>query len=464
MGPSTFLEHWVKATGGECEREGDRQVLLAGADCGLPELAEFWAGESRPPLGGPEPLFLGHPYLEGALRHARQVGATALRHCPTPVRSRPGLAQEAARAFGFRNGRLELGAPVPRTVPWAIFSFCVTFVWDEKREEHVTVGVDLLTGARVDPAALERVWLEPGGLAGTCRERLLEAYQRARGYLQASVEGRLGGLQAEADRYREVELSRAERYYTGILGDLARRSASAEKIARTEADRAIRRRDLEQKFTLRAAARLWAVEQVDVPRLVLPAVLRERQVQRPLELGYNVMTHSFDPLPCEGCGTSGHTFRLCSEGHLTCPGCSGCCHGCRRDHCAACGGGRLVEGVCPGCRSRELEVRAAASRTVSAQGQAASGHGLASPGARSAGQPSLGSAGGQASDARSSAGQRNLRQPGRRSTSRGSGPSRTGPAGLVPLRNKPSHRPRLPRLFRDFPYDLWDLLEPADKM
>lgn len=366
MDCTRFLEGLVDVVGGAAETEGGTLRLLAPPSTGLPELAEF----ALTPEGEGEPLHLGHPYLEAAIEVARGQGQVAWRHSPEARLTRPGVEQLLRETLAFRNARLDLGRPQRTCLPWALFHFRVTAVYDEKRELLATVGLDLQSGARLPAGVLKKVWLEEGpGPEPAPLEGLTLAYERARAALPQELEGPARAFSREAERQLSVELARLEDYYREVLADLERRlaGASAErrpslaaKLEQTRKDRQLRRTDLEQKLRLRWTARLACLELVAVPRMVVPAQLTCKGASRTLLLSYNFLTHQPDPVLCQVCHRQEKVWWLCREGHLACPSCHQECSGCRKVRCPLCPSRTCAGCGEPGCPCRPRCERCAA--------------------------------------------------------------------------------------------------------
>ncbi len=363
MDATTFLEEVYRLHGGLVERQADRLVALAPPASGLPESAEVWAGTPDACPEGLEILHPGHPLLEAGIQRALQGGRFGLRHLVTAASHRKGLADLARRTFGFRNARLELGEGLASVVPWATFHFHVTFLWDEKREDLVSIPVDLHTGARVAQASLEKAWLDSGGLPGADRGGLSAGLGFARRHLRGELASRIQAMQNQARNHLEVEEARLASYYGGLIEDLAKRLGSASpqrragleaKRLQAEADWAARRTEMQDKFRLRVRAELACLEVVDLPRILMPSRLVAGKSVRELVLSYNLLTREFDPLACESCLGATHVVWMCESGHLSCAKCHSTCLGCDRPVCRVCQSedcARCRAVRCPACGS-----------------------------------------------------------------------------------------------------------------
>ena len=385
MDATVFLEEVYSASGGLVERQADRLLALAGAGSGLPESAEVWAGLPETCPEGLELLHPGHPLLEAAVQRALQTGRFGLRHLVAGTSRRQGLAELARRTFGFRNARVELGEGLPSVVPWAIFHFHVTFLWDEKREDLVSIPVDLHTGARAPLASLEKAWLDQGGLPGADRSNLPAGLEFARRHLRLELAPRIQALRAQAKSHLEVEEARLSSYYGGLLEDLGKRlrSASSERRAgleakrvQAEADWEARRAEMQDKFRLRVRAELACLEVVDLPRVLMPARLLVGKSAHERVLSYNLLTREFDPLACQVCLGATHVVWGCESGHVACARCHSACIACGRLVCRACPGqdcARCGARLCPECQacSAGCEQRASAAEAASQESRAA---------------------------------------------------------------------------------------------
>lgn len=356
MDATTFLEGVYRHHGGLVDRNGEVLTLLAPPSSGLAESADVWTGapEACPPEA--ELLHPGHPVLEAAMQRALQEGQVGLRHLVTGPTRRSGLDELARRTFGFRNARLQVREGHPATIPWVTFHFHVTFLWDEKREDLVSVAVDLQNGTRPPLERLARAWLDPGGLPGADRTGLERGLAMARRHLEQQLAPRLKSLQEQVTRHAGTEEERLSSYYGRLVQDLDKRLRSAApsrvaglqaKRSQAEAEWTARRAENLEKYRLRVRARLSCLEMIDLPRILLPATLTAGKAQRELVLSYSLLTHDFDPLACESCLGATRVVWLCDSGHLVCPTCYPSCPACGRASCHACPGG-----TCSTCGAR----------------------------------------------------------------------------------------------------------------
>ncbi|MBT9588727.1 hypothetical protein IV102_35660 [bacterium] len=348
-----FLRDCLPRLGAEVDWQGSSLELLAPPPLGNGDLQRYWTGEPQLCPADLAPLYPGHPLLESAQHSLLSVGQVQARHLPPSRLRKSDLPALARKAFACRNADLVVENPVPTTTPWLFFHFRVAYQWDERRVELRTVGVDSLHKTLLEPNCLEKVWLEAGPLQGD-RSQLLRAYEKAQQHLQRMIEPRLQSLQREASRFQEAERSRLERYYGTLIADLNRRQGSAEKMARVEQEREVRRRDLEEKVRMKVSASLVQVELIDLPREQMRAQLRQRKQAKPLTLTYNPARHDFDPLPCEHCQSPTRTLWLCGQGHVVCDKCYGVCLECRRPQCNGCLQAPRAT-LCHDCRQRQTE-------------------------------------------------------------------------------------------------------------
>ena len=346
MQPAEFLEKYVDFAGGASERNGPQLSILAPPHLSEVGAHEFWVADEEPPNRELSLLYLGHPFLEQVLDAARKDGVVACRHAPPPPSRRTDLLQRLSRQITFRNATITPGNPIARVTPWLLFTFGVTYIWDDKRQEIRRVGVDAFHGCSFDPAVLSRCWLEEGPL--TREIDLGSGYQAAQKLLERRIEPRVQALQRDSSRYLEVESSRLERYYEQLLQDLRKREKSGDKVKRTEAERDARRRDLEDRFRLRVQARVIQLERIDLYRDHLPLTVSRRKVTRSLQLTYNYLLKEFDPCPCDACQSRVNLVWLCEQGHILCSGCYQECIHCKSSRCAACLGSP-VQARCPSC-------------------------------------------------------------------------------------------------------------------
>lgn len=347
-----FLEQFVSVQGGDCERSPEQLTVLPPPLFPIQDVQTFWMAPQEPREDQPSRLFPGHPFLEAVLETARRDSRVLVQHATQSPSRRADLASAAARHFAVRNCSLSCANPTRVVSAWVTFTYAVTYVWDDKRQEVRSLTLDSLHGYVVDPIGLTRSWLEPGPLDSVTETDHAWLHGRAQSLLERAMSERTKRFQAESDRQLAVELARTERYYGELIRDQSRRQSAEAKVARTQAELESRRRDLRDKFRLRVQARLVAVRVVDLARTQLEARLTRKGLTRHFRITHNPLTQEFDPVCCDHCQTGTQALFLCDEKHILCDGCRGECSMCRQPLCPICLGLQLLPKCCAACVER----------------------------------------------------------------------------------------------------------------
>jgi hypothetical protein len=221
---------------------------------------------------------------------------------------------------------------------------------------------------------------------------LLRLYRLATAYLERHLQGELLTFAADATQRLMQERGRLEEYYAGLTQEILdplrkvfRRMASlsvrsqlthssktqmeyveqmramkleanhlesqyAEELEQLAAEKELRLRELDLKYTSRVELHLVSVAAVHVPRIEYAFRISGKQ-RREITLFYDVLHDHVIDLSCEVCNQALQDIALCSCGNLVCLSCSNecscgrvVCTNCHDSACHVCG--RLV---CESC-------------------------------------------------------------------------------------------------------------------
>ena len=292
---------------------------------------------------GAEFITFGHPLLDRVVQGCLGVGRTVRLHAAGTRLTPPGNLQEriagaldfvGARSIRILNTQIEEQHAV-----W--FQYRLTLQADEKRQPSAGVLVDLHTALPLDhlmPAFARTFWdMHPTAvLPAPETVPLATAYRAATRHLeQHALQEAMAAFERELRPFRDRELKRVQGYYDGLVTDLSRRIELAgpapgekqakleQKLAATEEDRLRRIKDLQDKFSPRAAVALEAVTWYVWPRVRASLLVDRRKQQDHVDVWYDLMANVTQPLPCARCGTWQTRVDLTPAGEPCCPdGCT----------------------------------------------------------------------------------------------------------------------------------------------
>ncbi|MBU1751907.1 MAG: hypothetical protein KKA73_29870, partial [Chloroflexi bacterium] len=320
-----------------------------------------------------EPVTLvgyGHPLVEALAEELRARPANAQAYLNDVRLDKHGLLALGRKQLSLPNARLE---ELPREVErpalchYLRFNFKAALITDEKREQLVSVWMDVQGGhaARVTEHAMLSTepgfpHLPPEPLRWTADTHSLSAgdrpltpatlatlLERATHAALDELAGALDRLQARAAHFLELDQARLTQYYDdlerrlerrlqGALPD--RRPALADKLAATCAERAAKLADVTAKYHLRVELDLINLLLVAQPKVLLPVRVANRATQIQRTLVWDPLQHRLEPLVCDVCHRPGETLHLCVSGHLAHPACllAEQCVDCKRVYCQLC--------------------------------------------------------------------------------------------------------------------------------
>jgi hypothetical protein len=315
----------------------------------------------------------GHPLLETLVEETRTEPACIQAFVHSVRTDKRGLFPLARQALAFPNARL---SQVPRqsevvaVCHYARFNFKAALITDEKREQLVSVVMDVQAGFAVpELASLERLvqleeepaldshlpapvrWLP--GQAPLSRPVLDGLLERAVEAALQELAAPLAMLRRRAARYLELDRARLNEYYGDIARDLRRRLDRAsdlpqdqvqrrvsleDKLAAALAEREVKLADVEAKYRPRVELALMNLQIIHQPKVLLPVQIGTRSTVIERTVVWDPLLHRVEPLACDVCGRSATRLVLCSGGHLAHEHCllAEQCVDCKRLYCRLC--------------------------------------------------------------------------------------------------------------------------------
>jgi hypothetical protein len=263
----------------------------------------------------------GQPVLLAAADEVLARGDVGWSHLPWPAApppSRERLEQVARDDLAVEHGRIDLtGQPAPRWLPllWCGALVSYNAGLEERVEEKAEVLVDAHGRGRLPgTAAIVPDRAHPGRGSGHehVPPHLVTAARLAHGRLVEAAALRRTTLSRGAARARGAELERVERYYASVLASIAKRRHAAPEERRalydaqseaTEAERARRVAEVEEKFAGASDIRPYRLRVIEVPALAVPATVRRGARSFALSLLYCVPLARYVVPTCPHCGS-----------------------------------------------------------------------------------------------------------------------------------------------------------------
>jgi len=318
-------------------------------------------------------LGYGHPLVETLAEGLRGQPANAQSYINDVRLEKRGLLDLARKQFSFPNARvteLPHQSERPGLCHYLRFNFKAALITDEKREQLVSVWMDVQGGhpahVNEDLATLadrpgfphlptEPLRWSPDGqplpVAGDVLTRpvLSALLDRATHAALDELGESLTRLQARAAHFLELDRARLTQYYDDLERNLQRRTlregapperraALEDKLAATRAERQAKLADAEAKYHLRVELELVNLLLVAQPKVLLPVQVGNRSTQIQRTLVWDPLQHRLEPLVCDVCHQPGESLHLCVAGHLAHEDCllPEQCVDCKRVYCRLC--------------------------------------------------------------------------------------------------------------------------------
>lgn len=273
-------------------------------------------------------------------------------HCVARVDAAGGPTPDdvVAANLAFPNAEATVLASERGVVPYVLFSFRVSLVTDEKREQFRSILVNAETGEphRVADVFLEESLTLPEEPVVSGAD-LVGAYRAACLALERAILPDVDGVRTHARALLAEELARIEGFYEASIQELyegrAREPLEAERVLRAERER--RTDEARRKFRLVVEARLVNARTILIPTTTLRLRVASLRAATEVGLEYDAVNLETNRPTCASCGARTTVAFLCRGGHLVCEGCRQGCAFCDDAACRTCAPSLIVR--CDAC-------------------------------------------------------------------------------------------------------------------
>ena len=277
----------------------------------------------------------GSEFLDRLINVAAQRGLTTVRYIHVDRLEVTRAAERLMGQFQFINCRPSLDHSLIRSFAYLLFHFKLIYLTDEREEAFHAVLVNLNTNChvedterflRVAPTAQFRPIVCPE--EPVCSVRA--AYLTACASLRQQADRTFRAKQGEARRQMEADHRRIDVYYNDLREETSRRiqrsgdpnriDALGYRIQAYEVDRERRRKELEDKYSLRLHARLTSAVLYAQPKIIHFVGVSHRDRWFPLRFVWDPLFKTFEPPLCDLCGEELRTIALDKNGRIACWG------------------------------------------------------------------------------------------------------------------------------------------------
>ncbi|MDQ6775348.1 MAG: hypothetical protein M3071_03800 [Actinomycetota bacterium] len=339
-----FWLRYAESEGALVEDRGDHAVVvLTDPLQEESELPEEVTVTSRPDVAREDAavlLIAGHPAVERAAAVVLADGDTGSSYLPWPASRSPARSTLEARArelVSIEHARIDAaGEPIAAYLPLlrvgAMVSYeaSLTLRFQEQEEAWIEARTGLEPSSRLQAALPDgRPLPRPDGRVRTLEADLPRAISAAHERLEGRAREREAALGRHARRALDAELTRADAYYDAALESIARRRASAPadrarlldgQAESTRAERARRRREIQDEYRPRHEIRPFRLHLVHIPAFVLPVDVRRGRQVFPFELIWIAAAAEFAPVRCPACDAPAPL--VATRGRLGCAACA----------------------------------------------------------------------------------------------------------------------------------------------
>jgi hypothetical protein len=277
----------------------------------------------------------GSEFLDRLVNLATQSGLATVRHIYVDRLEVTRVAERLTEQFQFVSCRPSLDYSAIRSFSYLLFHFKLVYLTDEREEAFHSVLVNLNTNRPVEDA--ER-FLQLAAPAPSrqivCPEEpvcsVQAAYRTACAFLKQQAERTFRAKQEESRRQMEIDLRRIETYYNDLReeserrlersGDPDRADALRHRIQTYEVERERRKKELEDKYSLRLQARLTGAALYAQPKIVNAVRVTHRDRWFPVRFVWDPLLKAFEPPLCDLCGEELRTIAFDKNGQMACWG------------------------------------------------------------------------------------------------------------------------------------------------
>jgi hypothetical protein len=224
-----------------------------------------------------------------------------------------------------------------------IYNFRVAYVSDEKREEFVTIVLDVAGLPRPDKTGMlaDGTATVPSYHPSATQPEMLRRWLgRAGEIARQQADARAVELQAAIQPRLQKALLRLTSFYRRMSEEVDTGDSAQDTAARADLERDLARKlaDELERHRLRITLTPLSYAIAWVPTAYYQLVLATRHTRHHVALERDLYTGQPEPLPCHHCGETVQRLALCDRAdHLVHPQCLDTCPRCGRDICHACG-------------------------------------------------------------------------------------------------------------------------------
>ncbi len=277
----------------------------------------------------------GSEFLDRLVGLFTQSGATAVRHLRVDRLEVTRPAERLTEQFQFVNCRPTLDYSAIRGFCYLLFHFKLVYLTDEREEAFHSALVNLNTNRPVEDAErFLQMAIPAPSRPIVCPEEpvcpIPEAYRTACAFLKRQAERSFRAKQEESRRHLETDLRRIDAYYNDLQeetgrrversGDPDRADALRHRIQAYEVERERRKKELEDKYSLRLQVRLTSAVLYVQPKIVHFVRVTHRDRWFPVQFVWDPLLKTFEPPLCDLCGEELRTIAFDKNGQIACWG------------------------------------------------------------------------------------------------------------------------------------------------
>jgi len=277
----------------------------------------------------------GSEFVDRLIGLASGRGQTTVRHLYVDRLEVTRVAERLAEQFQFVHCAPSLEFGILRNFSYLLFHFKLIYLTDEREEAFYPVLVNLNTDRPVEES--ER-FLHAAGFApsrqAVCPEEpvcsVQAAYRTACAFLRQQADRAFRTKQEENRRRLDMDLRRIATYYDDLKeeaegriersSDPERASALRHRIQLYEVERERRRKEIEDKYSLRMDVRLTSAELYVQPKVVNAVRVFHRDRECRVRFVWDPLLKAFEPPLCGRCGEELRTIAFDRDGQIACWG------------------------------------------------------------------------------------------------------------------------------------------------
>lgn len=336
-----FVIEWVESVGGvvDIPEYGLAEVLLPDP------VATAFNGRSLIRIAFDPEVLREHPdaelavhgseFLDRIVGLATGSGLATVRHLYVDRLEVSRVAERLLEQFQFISCRPSLDFSAVQSFGYLLFHFKLIYLTDEREEAFQPVLVNLNTNRPVeDVERFTSMTTYAPSRQVVCPEApacsVQAAYRTACAFLKQKAERAFQTKQEEGRRRLEVDLRRINTYYDDLKEETERRMERASDPGRLdglrrrlqayEVERQRRRKELEEKHSLRLNVRLTSAELYIQPKVVNGVHVSHRDRQFSIQFVWDPLFKTFEPPLCGRCGEELRTIAFDRNGQIACWG------------------------------------------------------------------------------------------------------------------------------------------------